>query len=122
MPRSLLMLDVVAILVYLLCCALLFAFQRSLIYLPPPPSPANGASSFTLPTDGAQVQVTAMPRKGPDAVVYFGGNAEDVNFSLPGLAAAFPRHAIYLMHYRGYGGSSGKKLGRLHYMHNICII
>jgi len=49
-----------------------------------------------------------MPRKGPDAVVYFGGNAEDVNFSLPGLAAAFPKHAIYLMHYRGYGGSTGK--------------
>ena len=54
------------------------------------------------------MQVTAMPRKGLDAVVYFGGNAEDVNFSLPGLAAAFPEHAIYLMHYRGYGGSSGK--------------
>ncbi|MFZ2541075.1 MAG: alpha/beta hydrolase [Gallionella sp.] len=108
MPRSLLMLAVVAIVVYLACCALLFAFQRSLIYFPPPPSTAIGASNFTLPTDGAQVQVTAMPRKGLDAVVYFGGNAEDVNFSLPGLAAAFPKHAIYLMHYRGYGGSSGK--------------
>jgi uncharacterized protein len=83
------MLAVVAILVYLACCALLFTFQRSLIYFPPPPSPANGASNFTLTTDGAQVQVTAMPRKGLDAVVYFGGNAEDVNFSLPGLAAAF---------------------------------
>ena len=108
MSRSLLMLAVVAVLVYLACCALLFAFQRSLIYFPQPPSPANGASNFTLPTDGAQVQVTAMPRKGLDAVVYFGGNAEDVNFSLPSLAAAFPEHAIYLMHYRGYGGSSGK--------------
>jgi pimeloyl-ACP methyl ester carboxylesterase len=108
MSRTLLILVVVAIVVYLACCALLFAFQRSLIYFPQPPSPANGASMFTLPTDGAQVQITAMPKKGPDAVVYFGGNAEDVNFSLPSLAAAFPRHAIYLMHYRGYGGSSGK--------------
>ena len=27
---------------------------------------------------------------------------------MPGLAAAFPDHALYLMHYRGYGGSSGK--------------
>jgi hypothetical protein len=60
-----------------------------LIYFPQPPSPANGASNFTLPTDGAQVQVTAMPKKVPDAVVYFGGNAEDVNFSLTSLAAAF---------------------------------
>jgi uncharacterized protein len=51
-----------------------------LIYFPQPPSPAIGASNFTLPTDGAQVQVQvpAMPKKGLDAVVYFGGNAEDV--------------------------------------------
>lgn len=108
MSRSLLMLAIVAILVYLACCALLFAFQRSLIYFPQPPSPAIGAANFTLTTAGAQLQITALPKTGRDAVVYFGGNAEDVNFSLPGLAAAFPRHAIYLMHYRGYGGSSGK--------------
>jgi uncharacterized protein len=108
MSRSLLMLAVVAIVVYLACCALLSAFQRSLIYFPQPPSPAIGATNFTLTTAGAQLQITALPKTGPDAVVYFGGNAEDVNFSLPGLAAAFPGHAIYLMHYRGYGGSSGK--------------
>jgi uncharacterized protein len=108
MSRSLLMLAIVAILVYLACCALLFAFQRSLIYFPQPPSPAIGAANFTLTSAGAQLQITALPKTGRDAVVYFGGNAEDVNFSLPILAAAFPRHAIYLMHYRGYGGSSGK--------------
>ena len=39
--------------------------------------------------------------------MYFGGNAEDVSPSLPGLAAAFPDHALYLLHYRGYGGSAG---------------
>jgi pimeloyl-ACP methyl ester carboxylesterase len=108
MTRTLLIIVVVAIVAYLAFCALLFAYQRTLIYFPQPPSPANGASNFTLQTDGAQVQITAMPRKGLDAVVYLGGNAEDVNFSLPGLAAAFPEHSIYLMHYRGYGGSSGK--------------
>jgi pimeloyl-ACP methyl ester carboxylesterase len=99
---------VVAILVYLALCALLFLFQRSMIYFPQPPSPASGASIFTLQTEGAQVQITAMQRNGTDAVIYFGGNAEDVNFGLPELAAAFPKHDIYLMHYRGYGGSTGK--------------
>jgi uncharacterized protein len=108
MSRTLLILVVVAIVFYLAFCALLFASQRSMIYYPQPPSPAIGASNFTLQTDGAQLQITAMPRNGPDAVVYFGGNAEDVNFSLPELTAAFPKHALYLMHYRSYGGSSGK--------------
>jgi pimeloyl-ACP methyl ester carboxylesterase len=41
-------------------------------------------------------------------VIYFGGNAEDVAYTLPELAALFPDRAIYLMHYRGYCGSSGR--------------
>ena len=43
-----------------------------------------------------------------DAVLYFGGNAEDVSWSLEDLEAAFPDSDLYLMHYRGYGGSSGR--------------
>ena len=46
-------------------------------------------------------------RSGPKALLYFGGNAEDVSYSLPSFSAAFPDHAVYLLHYRGYGGSSG---------------
>ena len=60
-----------------------------------------------LKVDGADVLVTTRPRPGPNALIYFGGNAEDVGYSLPTVAAAFPDHAIYLLHYRGYGGSSG---------------
>lgn len=108
MLRPMLMLASLVAVLYLACCVLLFACQRSLIYLPHPPSSARGASTFTLHANGAEVQVTARPRPGRDAVVYFGGNAEDVNYSLPDLEAAFPEHALYLMHYRGYGGSSGK--------------
>ncbi len=33
---------------------------------------------------------------------------KDVAGSLPDLATAFPDHAVYLMHYRGFGGSSGE--------------
>jgi pimeloyl-ACP methyl ester carboxylesterase len=54
------------------------------------------------------VKVTIKLRPGPDAVLYFGGNAEDTNRSLPDLEAAFPNHALYLMHYRGYGASTGR--------------
>jgi pimeloyl-ACP methyl ester carboxylesterase len=41
-------------------------------------------------------------------LVYFGGNGEDVSANLDAFSRAFPQHAIYLLHYRGYGGSSGK--------------
>jgi len=64
--------------------------------------------TLELAGDGARVLVTVTPNAGPNAVIYFGGNAEDVGSSLPSLVQAFPDHALYLMHYRGYGGSSGK--------------
>ena len=51
---------------------------------------------------------TREEESSPAAVLYFGGNAEDVSLNLPDLSAAFPTSSLYLMHYRGYGGSSGK--------------
>jgi len=92
---------------YLGLCGLLFVVQRSLIYFPQPGSGKEGMTTITLPTANARVLVSTRPMDGPRALLYFGGNAEDVSFSMPDLSAAFPNHAIYLMHYRGYGGSSG---------------
>lgn len=108
MSRTMLTLAAVVALVYLGLCAALFVFQRSLIYFPQPRSLASRAATITLPIDGGRVLVTARPHIGPNALLYFGGNAEDVSYSLPSLSNAFPDHAVYLLHYRGYGGSSGK--------------
>ena len=107
MARSLLNLLVVLVLAYAALCAALFFFQRSLIYFPQPRSPGGSASLLTLPTPAGNVWVSTRPRGGSNALIYFGGNAEDVSLSLPGFAAAFAEHAIYLLHYRGYGGSAG---------------
>lgn len=96
-----------AVLVYLGLCAALFFFQRSLIYFPQPRSAAATAQTITLKAGDHDVLVTTRPHAGPEALVYFGGNAEDVSHNLPDLARAFPEHAVHLMHYRGYGGSGG---------------
>jgi hypothetical protein len=74
---------------YAAVCAALFFAQRSLIYHP---QPARGSSAdvITLAASGATLQVTTRPHAGAGAVLYFGGNAEDVSWSLPTLAAAFP--------------------------------
>ena len=92
---------------YLGLCGTLFALQRSLIYFPQPASGNDGATAL-LSTDGARVLISTRMKEGSDALIYFGGNAEDVSFSMPGLADAFPGFAIYALHYRGYGGSSGR--------------
>lgn len=103
--RTFLTLLAVAVLVYLAACAALFHFQRSLIYFPQ--TAARPGDNLALEVEGATLQVATRPRSGPDAVIYFGGNAEDVSATLPELASAFPTQALFLMHYRGYGGSSG---------------
>jgi len=108
MPRWILILVATPALLYVGLCSLIFVLQRSLIYYPQPISAAAGTETMTLEVDQARVLVTTSPHDGPAAMIYFGGNAEDVSQSLPGLQAAFPDRALYLVHYRGYGGSTGK--------------
>ena len=98
----------IALVLYIGACIALYVFQRSMIYFPQPRAAAEPAARLVLQVPGAQVHVTVRPHAGPKAILYFGGNAEDVSGNLPALSRAFPEHAIYLMHYRGYGASSGK--------------
>jgi pimeloyl-ACP methyl ester carboxylesterase len=86
----------------------MFFTQRSLIYYPQPRSNRDGVPIMTLHTDAGPVLVSTRPASGPEAVIYFGGNAEDVSLDLSDFSSAFPNDAIYLLHYRGYGGSAGK--------------
>ena len=106
MTRPFRVLLIAAAVVYLGLCGSLYFSQRSLIYFPTPRS-ASGGETITLPIANERVLVSTRALDGPRALIYFGGNAENVSFSLPGLSAAFPDSAIYLLHYRGYGGSSG---------------
>ena len=96
----------IAIGAYAALCLVFLVFQRSFIYMPTPVTPAH-ARAFTLEVPGAQVRISSRPHVGPKALVYFGGNAEDVAYTVPELAELFPDRAIYCVHYRGYSGSSG---------------
>jgi pimeloyl-ACP methyl ester carboxylesterase len=97
--------------IYLGLCLLVWAAQRSMIYLPPPRaggSPGDVEILSVPGAEGAEVAVSVRPRPGPRALLYFGGNAEDVAWSLPEFGVVFPEHSLYLLHYRGYGASTGK--------------
>ncbi len=86
-------------------CLLMFLAQRSFIYFPRPAADPTGR--FALKVDGKRVLVAHRPHPGPRALIYFGGNAEDVSLTRADLAALLPDTALYLLHYRGYGGSEG---------------
>lgn len=104
--RTLLTVLAIVAALYIGACAALYFFQRSLIYYPQPGS-SEAASRMTLRSGDVDLVISIRERAGPGAVIYFGGNAEAVAASLPELTRAFPDRALYLMNYRGYGGSAG---------------
>jgi uncharacterized protein len=106
--RTALIVLAIAGFIYAALCLALFLSQRSFIYYPQPKSVPDDSPPLALNIDGERIVVTIRPGAGPDAVIYFGGNAEDVRRSLPTLANAFPNRCLYAMNYRGYGGSTGK--------------
>lgn len=106
MSRILSILAVLAALYVAICVALL-VFQRSLIYFPQPLSISQPDTLLRLPVDDGEVLVSVRPHAGPNALIYFGGNAEDVSLNLAEFSQAFPEHSLYLLHYRGFAGSAG---------------
>ena len=108
MHKTLGTLFLLGIVAYAAACLALFLLQRSLIYFPPTQVLVQAPHVSTMTVPGAVVNISERPRAGNKALIYLGGNAEDVSMSLPELDAAFPDHALYLLHYRGYGGSTGK--------------
>jgi pimeloyl-ACP methyl ester carboxylesterase len=108
MTRSLIGVVLLAAALYLGLCLALFLFQRSLIYFPQPPAIGGPERLLMLPVTDQKIAVTVRPLASAKALIYFGGNAEDVSRSLPSFAEAFPDHALYLLHYRGFGDSTGK--------------
>jgi fermentation-respiration switch protein FrsA (DUF1100 family) len=97
----------IVLLVYGGFCALLYTQQDKLLY--PGTSDVNpaGFMSFRIQSGPASIKVWQLhPDAGP-ALLYFGGNGEDLGAFLSEFDKAFPDRAIYCMNYRGYGGSTG---------------
>lgn len=108
MQKTIAVILFVAMGAYVAACLLLFFLQRSLIYYPPANAAFPVPRTTTLAVPGALLKVSERPLAGKRALIYLGGNAEDVSASLPQLARACPDRALYLLHYRGYTGSTGK--------------
>lgn len=92
---------------YLAACLGLFLVQRRLQYFPQPRRLGPTLLAERFERGDAVLQLTVRPHPGRGAVLYFGGNGEDVSGALGPLAAAFPDREIVMLHYRGYGGSTG---------------
>jgi hypothetical protein len=93
--------------VYFCFCLYLYLFQRSFIYFPTPAIDRAPAEELWFDTDNERIRIWRLHAAEPDAILYFGGNAEDVSLNIQDFSEWFPEQAVYLVNYRGYGGSTG---------------
>ena len=96
-----------AALLYLAVCALLYFFQRSFLYYPTPATGNSLATDLRIDSGGETLQVWQLNPGRQEAILYFGGNAEDVALNSVDFHRVFPDFTVYLVNYRGYGASTG---------------
>lgn len=107
-PYALLTIVRCVVLAWLGLCGVLFFLQRSFIYFPQPRFGDYRGETISLPRRTERVLVCTRLREGDRALIYFGGNAEDVSLNMPSFSEGLADRSLYLLNYRGYGGSSGK--------------
>jgi len=93
--------------IYLLLMAALYLLQRKMIYKPTPYVEHNfKTSEFTHQQQTSEALVTQPSQK--QAIIYYGGNAENIIYSAADFDTRFPDYSTYLLKYRGYAGAKGK--------------
>lgn len=92
---------------YALICITLYLLQRTMLYFPTPAVTKANAGVFLLSNGEHLLKIWHVDRASDKALIYFGGNAEDVAGSIASFTELYPDHDLYLANYRGYGGSTG---------------
>ncbi|WDE08137.1 alpha/beta fold hydrolase [Thalassomonas viridans] len=80
--------------------------QRTLIYFPRG-AVDHGYPEQTFNNQGEMINTIVVNGGQQQALIYFGGNAEAVAFNAADFARVLSDFTVYLVNYRGYGGSSG---------------
>lgn len=96
--------------VYALLCVLMFLFQRKMLYFPQPASVVPEHEQL----QPVQFDAGPLPLKGwvinpgaAQALIYYGGNAEQIEQNITLFMAMNLPYRVYLVPYRGYGNNPG---------------
>jgi len=94
------------IIFYVIIGTFLFIFQRKLLYFPTSKIFHN-FEIIQLENENEIIEIIVLNEEKEEALIYCGGNAEAVLYNAEDFLASFPSKTVYLVNYRGYGGSSG---------------
>jgi len=85
----------------------LFFMQRDYMYFPSPKT-SHSYPVEKFSNNGELIEVIVLNKGSKDSIIYFGGNGETVVANASSFKDTFADHTVYLVNYRGYGGSSGE--------------
>jgi len=95
------------LLAYAGVCGWMYAKQRELLYLPQSTKANATQTDFGIARNGVMLNGWLVNIGQPNAVLYFGGNAERIEDRRRDFSRWFPQASTYLVPYRGYGASEG---------------
>jgi len=97
----------IAIFVYISAAGLLYLFQSNFLYFPTVKY-EHPFERFGIFSQGETIEVVVLNKGHNKALIYYGGNGEAVIANAENFLSNFSNVTIYLVNYRGYGGSSGE--------------
>ena len=98
---------VTTVLIYLVFIIALYFMQRQLLYFPRSAHKYEAEHNYELRHDGITLRGWEVNPGRTEAIIYYGGNAERIDYYIDSFKLLFPAHSIYLVNYRGYGKSEG---------------
>ena len=99
---------IIALLVYIGLGVLLYFFQQHFIFFPSTKMTDNTRHSLKIASGDEMINVWQINSGKSEAIIFFGGNAANAHSAIPQLSRLFSDKTVYLVDYRGYGGSTGK--------------
>lgn len=105
--QEIISITLILISIYLLITAFLYIYQRKLIYFPVPADSDFTADEITIENQGKRLHGWVLNPGKIRAVIYFGGNSEQVTYNREFFEDIFRDYSVYLLNYRGYGKSDG---------------
>lgn len=95
---------------YLISCIFLYIWQRNLLYYPQPVANVDfqQVERMQFQSDELELQGWRVNGHQPQALIYYGGNAEQVENNVAFFQRTLPGYSIYLVPYRGFADNPGK--------------
>lgn len=92
---------------YSFACLALYLLQRNMLYFPQKAGSVSGAQALSFSSGKHQLSGWVVNPGQPRALIYYGGNAENIVSNLDFFQTVFTHYSVYLVPYRGYGNNSG---------------